>query len=144
MGLQSIDGILISSMYISSIFLKKPFPNSVKFWVSVFLSLTYPIIFGLLIRFERVQVQLRAQEENTIKILKTIRRSNILMAVSILTLSSSQICYSLALYGTDLFSFSPKVTYAVDIAGYALEIAFICQLSFSMFGVNQQLALFFK
>ena len=32
---------------------------------------------GLMIRFQRVQVQLRAQEENTIKILKTIKQAYI-------------------------------------------------------------------
>ena len=76
--LASIDGIMWSSYWISVIFFKKFFSATVVFWMGIVDSITYPTIMGLLIRFERVQVQLRAQEENTIKILETIKRANIL------------------------------------------------------------------
>ena len=76
--LASIDGIMWSSYYISVVFFKKFFSATVVFWMGIVDSITYPTIMGLLIRFERVQVQLRAQEENTIKILETIKRANIL------------------------------------------------------------------
>ena len=47
---------------------------------------------GLLIGIERVQVQLRAQEENTIKILEAIKRANILQIVFVLALVVAIIC----------------------------------------------------
>ena len=61
MLLAAIQGIYNSSFYISSVFFKKPFPPSVRFWMGIVQSITHPTIMGLLIRFERVQVQLRAQ-----------------------------------------------------------------------------------
>ena len=47
---------------------------------------------GLLIRLERVQVQLRAQEENAIKILEVIKRANVLQVVFVVILVIAQIC----------------------------------------------------
>ena len=61
---------------------------------------------GLLIRFERVQVQLRAQEENTIKILKAIKRANILQVISVLSLILNQICTTLGQDGKVAFGIS--------------------------------------
>ena len=72
---------------------------------------------GLLIRFERVQVQVRAQEENTIKIMEAIKRANILQGVFILTLVVHQICIALGNNGTEVLSLSPKVVQALEITG---------------------------
>ena len=60
-------------------------------------TITYPIIMGLLIRFQRAQVQLRAQEENTIKILKSIRRANIIQVILVFNLVISQILFVIGL-----------------------------------------------
>ena len=99
---------------------------------------------GLLIRFERVQVQLRAQEENTIKILETIKRANILQIVFVVTLVVSQICYVFASFGTQFLDFKYTVGQAFDITAAVFEIAFLCILGFLMYRVNTQLALFFN
>ena len=72
---------------------------------------------GLLIRFERVQVQLRAQEENTIKILEAIKRANILQVVFVLTLVVSQICFALGQDGTEVLSFSAIAAQEINITG---------------------------
>ena len=98
---------------------------------------------GLLIRFQRVQVQLRAQEENTVKILSSIKRASILEVVFILTLTFSQICYVLGDYGTELFDFSSEAAQTLLIIGYIFDMAFVCVLSLMMKSVNKQLALFF-
>ena len=99
---------------------------------------------GLLIRIERVQVQLRAQEENTIKILVAIKRANILQVVFVLALVVNQICISLGTFGPDVLNLSPKGAQVLSITGKIFDIGVICVLSYSMFGVNHQLALFFK
>ena len=78
MALAVIDGVYYSTNYISILFFNYQYPLNPRFWIRITLTITYPIIMGLLIRFERVQVQLRAQEENTIKILEAIKRANIL------------------------------------------------------------------
>ena len=143
MALAAIDGIMTSSYYISAVFFKKPFPSTVLFWMAAIQSITYPTIMGLLIRFERVQVQLRAQEENTIKILGVIKRANILQVVFILTLVLSQICFALGIFGTKLFSFTPKAVKVIYFTGKTFDICFECLLSFSMMSVNKYLALFF-
>ena len=95
MLLAAIEGIMWSSFYISAVFFQKPFPPTALFWMHIITSITYPTIMGLLIRFERVQVQLRAQEENTIKILEAIRRANILQVVFVLALVVASICFAL-------------------------------------------------
>ena len=90
-----------------------------------------------------MQVQLRAQEENTIKILEAIKRANILQVVFVLTLVISQVCSNLGINGTGIFSFSAKAAQILYVTGKIFEIPFTCMLSFSMKGVNEQLALFF-
>ena len=60
MALAGIEGIMWSSLYISAVFFKSPYPTNVIFVMNIVSSITLPIIFGLLIGFERVQVQLRA------------------------------------------------------------------------------------
>ena len=72
MGVACIDGMMWTSYYITEIFFKIPVPANVIFWISIVGIITYPTIMGLLIRFERVQVQLKAHEENTIKIFESI------------------------------------------------------------------------
>ena len=99
-----IDGLMYSSYYISKFIFKIPFSANVTFWMTIISSITYPTILGQLIRFERVQLQLQAQEENTIKILDAIKRSNLLQVVFILALVISQICFALGNFGTEAFS----------------------------------------
>ena len=144
MLLAAFEGIYYSSFYISVVFFEKPFPPTVRFWMGIVISITFPTIMGLLIRFERVQVQLRAQEENTIKILEAIRRANILQIVFVLALVVSNICTALGINGTNVLNLSPKAAQALDITGNIFEIGVVCLLSYSMGGVNKQLALFFK
>ena len=81
-------------------------PKSAKFIIQIVSAITFPAIFGLLIRFERVQVQLRAQEENTIKILDAIKRANYLQFFFVLTLVFTGICGTLGYLGSELFGFS--------------------------------------
>ena len=52
-----------------------------------------------MIRFERVQVQLRAQEENTVKILAVIRRANILQGIFVVTLVIANTCFAIGFNG---------------------------------------------
>ena len=110
-----IDGIMFSSFYITKIFFKVTIAAHVTFWIDIVTTLTSPVIFGLLIRFERVQVQLRAQEENTIKILKTIKRAKILEMAFILTLIVTTICFAIGNYGTEVFNISTKTAQVLDI-----------------------------
>ena len=142
--LAAIQGIMWSSYYISSYIFIKPFPPTVLFWMNIVTSITYPTIMGLLIRLERVQVQLRAQEENTIKILEAIRRANILQVVFVLALVVAQICLALGNYGIDVLNLSVKAAQALDITGRIFEIGVMCLLIYSLGGVNKQLALFFE
>ena len=85
--------------------------------MNIVASIAYPTIFGLLIRFERVQVQLKAQEENTIKILDTIKRANILQVIFVLALVAAQFCFALGNYGTDVLNLSPKAAQVLEITG---------------------------
>ena len=98
-GLACIEGIMWSSYYSDQTFFKISVNGSLVFWLILVSAITYPTIMGLLIRFVRVQVQLRAQEENTIKILEAIKRANILQGIFILLLIVSQICYDLGGFG---------------------------------------------
>ena len=69
MILANIEGICWSSYYIPLILVNIEIPQIVSFLLEFVTTITRPTILGLLIRFQRVQVQLRAQDENTIKIL---------------------------------------------------------------------------
>ena len=69
MVLSNTQGITWSSYYIAEEIALVPVPAIIRFWLSIITTIIYPTMMGLLIRFQRVQVQLRAQEENTIKIL---------------------------------------------------------------------------
>ena len=89
MGIASIEGIVWSSFYIAVEFFKITVNDTVTFLITIVTLITVPTVLGLLIRFERVQVQLRAQEENNIKIIEAIKRANILQIVFIITLLAS-------------------------------------------------------
>ena len=91
MGLAILEGIMWSSYYITTIYFEIQVSAIVLFCLTIIPVITSPTLMGLIIRFQRVQVQLRAQEENTIKILKTIKRANILEVVFIITLIVIQI-----------------------------------------------------
>ena len=111
--------------------------------INVISTVSLPTILGLLIRFQRVQVQLRAQEENTIKILKTIKRAKILEIVFVLALFIANLCFALGNYGDDIFDFSDNSARTIKITGQIFEFVFTSILCFSLQGVNRQLALFF-
>ena len=76
--LVNIQGVVLTSYYITSEFFKISVHATIVFLIKMILTITAPMTLGLLIRFERVQVQLRAQEENTIKILAAVKRANTL------------------------------------------------------------------
>lgn len=118
------------SFYIASVFFEIQVPVVASFLIQIIQSISGPIIQGLLIRFQRVQVQLRAQEENTIKIMKTIKRAKILEVVYVLILVVTQLCFAFSHYGAEVLSVSDSVAQAIDITGLVFEIAFICILSF--------------
>ena len=65
---------------------------------------------ALMIRFKRVQVQLRAQEENTIKIMETIRRTTVLEVVFIMILVSNNILSIIGYLRSEVFDFSQQFT----------------------------------
>ena len=132
-----------SSYYITTSFSNIPVHTAVLFCIHVFETITTPIIVGLLIRFERVQVQLRAQEENTIKILKSIKRVKIQEVVFIVTLVGSNFFDALGYYGSIGFGFTFSTIQSLETTGYILDIGILCILSYSMNRVNRQLALFF-
>ena len=92
MILINIQGVMLSSYYITTEFFKISVHTTIVFFIKIFLAISSPITIGLLIRFERVQVQLRAQEENTIKILAAIKRANTLQVVFAITLIVAYIC----------------------------------------------------
>ena len=69
MGIVNLDLVMWSASYITSVFLNVYVPPTVRYVMEIIGIIAGPTIMGLLIRFERVQVQLRAQEENTVKIL---------------------------------------------------------------------------
>ena len=89
-------------------FLEKQISATVMLLYAIVGTITYPLVLGLLIRFQRVQVQLRAQEENTIKILETIKRANILEVVFVLTLVVEIICNQVGTYGSEVIGISTK------------------------------------
>ena len=92
MLLSNIEGIAMSSYYVSIVFFNKWPSTALGLFMHIFPTVTTPIIMGQLIRFQRVQVQLRAQEENIINILNTIKRANIFEVVLVLTLIISWLC----------------------------------------------------
>lgn len=98
----------------------------------------------MLFRFEQIQVQLRAQQENTIKILDTIKRANTLQVVYAVNLFIFQITSALGNKGPEAFDFSEQAAKALEITGQVFEIAFVCCISYLIKGVNKQLALFFN
>ena len=98
---------------------------------------------GLLIRFKRVQVQLRSHDENTIKILNSIRRVNFLEKVYVFILVVANVCNAIGLYGSEEFEISKIAAEVWYIIGNTFEIAFVFILCISMHDVNKQLALFF-
>ena len=65
---------------------------------------------ALMIRFKRVQVQLRAQEENTIKIMETIRRTTVLEVVFVVILVSNNILSIIGYLRSEVFDFSQQFT----------------------------------
>ena len=107
MGLACIEGLVWSSNFLSSVFFEIKFSATVRFWINIVSTITSSLIIGLLIRFQRVQVQLRAQEEDTIKILSIIKRANILEFVFVFTLVVYRICVVLGIYGEELFGITP-------------------------------------
>ena len=137
MGLASIEGIILSSYYIAKVFFMKSCSATVIFLMNIVASISTPTIMGLLIRFERVQVQLRAREENTIKILAAIKRANVLEVVFILTLVVSFILNALGGYGNQTFRIPVKIAQVLDISGLIFEIGFVCIFSFSIVSVNE-------
>ena len=91
-GIANVDGIFEVLYFMASIYNSFKAPPLLTLAVQVVRISIYPIIIGFLIQFQRVQVQLRAQEENITKILKTIQRANILEKVFIASLITSGIC----------------------------------------------------
>ena len=124
--------------------LNKSINDTVKFCRDIVVTITRPAIMGLMIRFQRAQVQLLAREENTIKILETIKRANILEIIFILTLTVSNICIAIGLHGPEVFYISKESAQVFTIIGNIFDITFICIFCFSMYDVNLQLALFFN
>ena len=144
MGLASIEGIVWSSYYTINVLFNTNVPAKMTLWLNIITTITHPTIFGLLIRFQRVQVQLRAREENTIKILKSIKRANILEVVLFSSLVFSFIFKFLLLDSFEIFDNHITLAQVVKTTGNILEMAFVCILSFSFKDVNRNLALFFK
>lgn len=60
MILACINGISFSAYYIPTYFLKRKTSHDFLVVVNVISLITYPVILGLINRFQRVQVQLRA------------------------------------------------------------------------------------
>lgn len=60
------------------------FSLNVKLLLLIIFGLTQSINFGLLMRFLRVQVQLRASVEKTQSVIKAIKRSNMLERIFII------------------------------------------------------------
>lgn len=77
MILANLNGINLLNFYTLRVILEIQHSNIAIILSQVMDSMSYAIFYGLLIRFQRVQVQLRAQEENTIKILNAINRTNV-------------------------------------------------------------------
>ena len=86
MILANIQTISWSSYNISAVFIQNKLSDKAYFWRQIVPVITNPLILGSLIRFQRVQVQLQAQEENTIKVLSTIKRATILEKIIVMTL----------------------------------------------------------
>ena len=144
MILINVDGVLVAATFFTATFLKIKTPYYIHFWQHVVVSISFPTILGLLIRIQKVQVQLRTQEENIIKILKTIKRANIKQIVFNVILFISQISITIGDDGPKLLSLSESSSQAWHIFGLFFEIIFICIFCITMYDVNKQLALFFK
>ena len=108
MILANISGVLHSVLFITENLFNIIFPIQFEFWKNIISMLTTPTIIGLLIRFQRVQVQLSAQEENIIKILCTIKRAKTMEVVFVFTLVVAKICMALEDFDSESFKFSPK------------------------------------
>ena len=143
MILANIEGILWTAYYITKVFFEIEVPTSISILKDILTTITFPAIMGLLIRFQRAQVQLRAQEENTIKILKTIKRASIQEMVFVVTLVVSWVCHIFGNDGSKLFGFSSTAQQSWLIVARISEISFVCIFSFQMHHVNKQLDLFF-
>lgn len=64
--------------------------------------------------------------------------------VLVIILVVGYFCQAMGLYGIDVFFPQAESQKRVlDMTSNILEIAYVCILSFSMHGVNKQLALFF-
>ena len=130
MTLASVEGIVWSLSDITEEFFKVELSNMVWLAIRLIGTITFPTILGLLIRFQRVQVQLRAREENTIKILKTIKQTSLLEKVFVMTLIFAQICDAKGYYDYKIFTFiKESKSQAWTISGITLDIAIVCMLS---------------
>ena len=128
--LASVEGIVWSLSDITEEFFKVELSNMVWLAIRLIGTITFPTILGLLIRFQRVQVQLRAREENTIKILKTIKQTSLLEKVFVMTLIFAQICDAKGYYDYKIFTFiKESKSQAWTISGITLDIAIVCMLS---------------
>ena len=92
MVLAIVIGIRFVTLELTEEFFDIEYSTTTDIVFQIVVIMTYPFLVGLLIRFQRVQVQLRAQEENTLKILSTIKYSNIMEKFFVISLVFSNIC----------------------------------------------------
>ena len=92
MVLAIVIGIRFVTLGFTEEFFDIEYSTTTDIVFQIVVIMTYPFLVGLLIRFQRVQVQLRAQEENTLKILSTIKYSNIMEKFFVISLVFSNIC----------------------------------------------------
>ena len=147
MALTNLNGFVYLVFYVIGNFLDYQFSDVFLIVIESIYTITYPIIFGLLIRFQRVQVQLKTQEENTVKIFKTIKKASVLEKVFIVALFISNTCYIISDYGDQIFGvfqYKQTVLQVINTFGNFTEIVLFCIFCSTMWLMNKQLDLFFK
>lgn len=142
-ALANISGVLHSVLFVETEFFNVTLNTTVEFWRNIIAISTTPVIMGMLIRFQRVQVQLRVQEENTIKTLKIMKRANIMEVIFVFTLLVAKFLFALDKYLVESSSISQSTNLALMITATIFEIVCLSILSHALLDVNKQLGLFF-